>query len=248
MAKLKAALKEILEWLHHAYWIREFLLTSGLWTAAVTWAVQHAYIAAEYKWPLILVLIGLSMYVLRLAFGGSEDKKKDPNQIQAAAAALVINPQESGLSAGVDIKEFFRTAYRTTAEAEVRKNFYILARQEQPNEPEKFYLDFIGVGFLAAVFDSFWWRMFRSQLLALLEINRNSGRLPLAKVRDFYDAAAKAYPTEYADDTFERWFSYLTQNGLVIHHPSEMVEITVRGKEFLKYLAHWGREPKDKRL
>ncbi len=94
--------------------------------------------------------------------------------------------------------------------------------------------------------------MFKSQLLALLQVNRRDGVLSMPDVKRFYDDAAKAYAKEYAKykTTFEQWLNYLTSNGLVLHHPSpnERIEITVRGKDFLKYLTHWGRGPDTKRL
>jgi hypothetical protein len=169
-------------------------------------------------------------------------------QAQSPATMLAKNANET-LSPGVDIDEFFRMAYRSPLlEKESQKNMRILALQRSSDDVEKFYLELIGVGLLAALYDSIWWPMFRSQLLALTEVNRNSGILPLAKVKGFYDKASEEYEQEYAHDNFGRWFSYLTRNYLVLHHASDMIEISVRGKDFLKYLTHWGREPKDKRL
>jgi hypothetical protein len=106
----------------------------------------------------------------------------------------------------------------------------------------------IGVGFIQSLFDLMWWTMFKSQLLALLDVNKHNGILPIADVKSGYNSAAEEYPDHYANDSFERWLSYLTKNGLVLNHPSGMIEITVRGKDFLKYLVHWGREPNNKRL
>lgn len=247
MGKFKPWLKDKLEWLHHVYWIGELLVSTGAWTAIVKWAIQHEYIAQIYEWPLILVLVGLSMFLLLWLFP-LKTKEKDPNVAQATSAALVISSPQAGVTPGVDFDQFFRAAYRTTIEAEVRQNFYLTSRQRQPNDPEKFYLDFIGIGFIAALYDSIWYPMFRSQLLALQEVNKHGGLLPVAKVKEFYDAAAREFPGEYQTDTFERWLTYLTKNVLVIHHPSDMVEITVRGRDFLKFLAHWGRDAKGKRL
>jgi hypothetical protein len=236
--------KEILEWLHHAYWIREFILSLGVWSTFMTWMEHHFHFSHEYKWTLTLLLVGLSMYILSLL-----RKRQTPAQQAQSSTALLAGNANETLSPGVNIEEFFRMAYRSPElEKETHKNMRILARQRNPDDIEKFYLEVIGVGLLAALYDSIWWPMFRSQLLALTEVNRNSGMLPIAKVKGFYDRAAEEYKQEYADDNFERWFSYLTKNLFVLHHGSDMIEITVRGKDFLKYLTHWGREPKDKRL
>lgn len=166
---------------------------------------------------------------------------------QSSATLLAGNAQET-LSPGIDIDRFYRDAYRSpTIEAEAHKNMRILARQKSPSNTEAFYLDIIGIGLMAAVYDTIWYPMFRSQLLALQAVN-SAGLLAIGKVQEFYETAAKEFPKNYATDTFERWLSYLVSNGLVLSHPSGMVEITVRGKDFLKYLTHWGREAKSKRL
>jgi hypothetical protein len=239
--------KELLEWLHHGYWIREFLLSSGLWSLVVLLISKYAMpIGSHVMWPLLLLLVGGSMYFLDWLH--KKHKAAPLQQVQSSTALLAGNANET-LTPGVNIDEFFRLAYRSPAmEQEAQKNMRILARQKSPNNVELFYLELIGVGLMAALYDSIWWPMFCSQLLALIDINRNNGILPLSKVKAFYDVAAQGYPKEYADDSFDRWLSYLTNNVLVLKHPSEMVEITLRGKDFLKYLTHWGREPKDKRL
>jgi hypothetical protein len=244
MAK-REKLKEALEWLHHAYWIRELILSFGFWGIVVTWAQVHLRIAPGYKWLIIVFLVGVSMYVFAWF-----SKRKQPaiTENQNVAASLLPNSSDRTLSPGVDIKEFFRTAYRTPLEEDVRKNFRTLAAQEEPKDRERFYLNFIGVGLVQAIYDSLWWPMYQSQLMALLEINRNGGIVPIDKIKALYDKAAQKYPKEYAKDTFERWLSYLAKNGLVLNHPSGMVEITIRGKDFLKYLTHWGRELDAKRL
>jgi hypothetical protein len=241
--------KEILEWLHHAYWIREFLISSGIAVAATKWLVSHVAILSQLGWAIWLVLAGALMYLLSL-LRDRWPKKRRPVLNPQNAAALVIIPTETPLPSNVDIKEFFRLAYRTPSEAEVRKNFYLLARQEQPNDPEKFYLEFIGVGFIAVTYDNIWWPMYGSQLSALMEVNRNGGLLPISKVRAFFDHAQQEFQTEYMTEniTFVAWLSYLTTNQLVIHYPSDMVEITIKGKDYLKYLTHFGRGLATKRL
>jgi hypothetical protein len=245
----KDRIKEILEWLHHAYWIREFVLSLGAWGVFMTWVEHRFNFPHEYKWPLVCLLVGSSMYLFVLLRAWW--RKRRPAvlpQVQSPAAILAGNANET-LSPGIDIEEFFRMAYRSPPlEKESHKNMRILARQKSPDDVEKFYLELIGVGLMAALYDSIWWPMFKSQLLALIEVNRNNGVLPIGKAKDFYDKASEEYTQEYTNDNFGRWFSYLTKNLLVLHHASDMVEITVRGKDFLKYLTHWGREPKDKRL
>lgn len=72
--------------------------------------------------------------------------------------------------------------------------------------------------------------------------------MPVYKAQAIYAEAVKAFPEELKQYTFDIWLSYLVKNELLLRHPSEMLEITTKGKDFLKYLTHWGRDDKLKRL
>jgi hypothetical protein len=58
---------------------------------------------------------------------------------------------------------------------------------------------------------------------------------------NFYDQVAQRFPERYANYSFESWVDFLKSNILIVVHPSQMIDITVRGRDFLKYLTHWGR-------
>jgi hypothetical protein len=230
-------------------WLERAKLLYDLFAAVVEWklakvALTHLThippdVASAIAWGgAALLLIALHRFAYR---------RVNAPQAQSSVGLVANNVKET-LSPGVDIDQFFRNAYRSPEmEKEVRKNMRILADQKNPTDHESFYLEIISTGLLAALYDSVWYPMFRSQLLALQAVNK-AGILPVAKVRVFYDQAAHDYPKTYANDSFERWLGYLIRNVLVVLHPSEMVEITTRGKDFLKYLTHWGKEEKDKRL
>ncbi len=106
----------------------------------------------------------------------------------------------------------------------------------------------IGIGLVGYLHDMTWVYIYKSQLLMLLELNRRNGWLPLADVKRYYDKAAAEHSTAYSDYSFEQWLEFMKSHELVIRHPSDMFEITIRGKDFLKYLTHWGRYADDRRL
>lgn len=246
MPKLKE-IKEALDWVAHGKLMIEIVFAVAGAKMLKTLLPQF-HVPAMWVEPIEWFGGGMLLWLLLHVTRTWGQVKAPPPQSQSATALIAGNASEI-LSPGIDIDEFFRMGYRSPVlEQETRKNMRILARQKSPDNVEAFYLDLIGVGLLAALYDSIWYPMFRSQLLSLLEINRNGGVLALASVKVFYDDAAIAHPKEYANETFERWLSYLPKNGLILRHPSEMIEITVRGKDFLKFLTHWGREAKDKRL
>jgi hypothetical protein len=67
--------------------------------------------------------------------------------------------------------------------------------------------------------------------------------MPLLAAKVHYDKAASEYPERYAKYSFEQWMAFLKAYTLLIHHPSDMLEITIIGKDFLKYSTHNGRFP-----
>jgi len=138
--------------------------------------------------------------------------------------------------------EFFRVSYFSPLTAEIEHNIKIVARNAEPNNPELFYSRFIGVGLVAAMHDRSWYLIFKSQLLMLTEMNRRQGVLPLPDARAFYTRAVPACPGVYPAYAFDQWLNYMKAEQLLIHHPTDMLEITHKGKDLLRYLAHWGRD------
>jgi hypothetical protein len=67
--------------------------------------------------------------------------------------------------------------------------------------------------------------------------------MPVLDTKPYYDEAARDYPQIYANYSFDQWLGFVQEQQLVIRHPSDMLEITHKGKDFLKYSIHWGRYP-----
>jgi hypothetical protein len=147
-----------------------------------------------------------------------------------------------------DATDWFNRAYLSPLYPESEQNIRTMAQQNQPNDKEGFYVKFLTVGLLAFYYDTIWWNIFRSQLLALQELNHHSGILPVAEIKNFYDKAVIENPTAYAGFSFEQWLNYMTSELLLIRHASEMIEITKRGKDFLGYITHWGKDMNTKTL
>ena len=87
-----------------------------------------------------------------------------------------------------------------------------------------------------------WSTIFKSQILALQESMSRSGWLPSNDAKSFYDKAVAEYRQIYRNYSFDQWLAYMQGEQLIIKHPSNMLEITHRGNDFLKYVAHWGRK------
>jgi hypothetical protein len=61
----------------------------------------------------------------------------------------------------------------------------------------------------------------------------------------FYTSAAQTFPALYANYSFDQWFGYLRSQGL-IREDGDAVSITIRGRDFLKFLIDEGRSAKQR--
>jgi hypothetical protein len=160
--------------------------------------------------------------------------------IPTLSALLGQNP-----SVEFNARRFFALAHYSPVTAEIEKNIKIVAQQNYPNDKEAFYARFIGLGVVAYQHDTTWFTIYGSQLAALSELN-SRGLIPVAELKKHYDKALADYPKTYENYSFEQWLDYLQSRMLIARYPSRMVELSFNGKDFLKYLAHVGRDIHDK--
>ena len=192
--------------------------------------------------PLVLLIIaGLAWFIGNFK-KTSKSNPQTPNLSNALTRSL---PHDPGTFNSVD---FFRTAFYSSLQDVAANSFRTEAERARPRDRESFYLDVLTVGSLAYLYDEIWWQLYRSQLRGLLELNKKNGIVPIAVFRRFYDEAAAEFPERYKATSFEVWMKFLSDSNLLKIHPTEMVEITIQGKDFLKYLLHRGRTEEVKRL
>lgn len=118
--------KEVLDWLHHAYWIREALGLTGIAAGVMRWITTTSSAFSRYAWPAGIVLAGVLVFALDWFRQYRALRRSKAESNPQGASALVVNLSDQGNLPGVDIKEFFRLAYRTNSEEEVRNNIRIL--------------------------------------------------------------------------------------------------------------------------
>jgi hypothetical protein len=191
------------------------------WATVIAWAVGAAVLFFLIRW---------------------QEKHKTTVQGQATqdVSTALLN------SSTFNATTHFATAYTSIMHQQIEANVRAAAQLNSPNDRESFYVKLIASGLPAFTYDIVWAYIFRSQILALMEINRRT--MPIAEVKAYYDKAAAEYPDRYADYSFEQWMEFMKSQTLIIRHPTEMVEITVQGRDFLRYLAHWGRYPDDRKF
>lgn len=136
-------------------------------------------------------------------------------------------------------QQFFALAYYSPLTAESEKNIKIVAQQYSPNDREAFYVRFIGVGIVAYLHDVSWFTIYGSQLKAMEEMN-SRGLIPIVDIRKYYDKAVADYPKTFENYSFDQWLEFMKSRLLIAVYPSQMVELSWGGKDFLKYMAHMG--------
>jgi len=216
------------------------------WQQALTGSPKVAEVlpSLDGAWhyaPLILLIIaGVSWLVGRSRKPAPERLQNQPIQSLVPGIPTLSALQGEAPKITFDPNHWFRVAYYSPLTAEVENNIKIVAAKTQ--DTEGFYARFIGIGMIGYLHDITWAYIFRSQLLTIGEMNRRNGYLPLSEARMYYDKAVVDYPTIYASYSFEQWLGYMEEQQLLIKHPSDMLAITHRGKDLLRYLAHWGRD------
>jgi hypothetical protein len=94
-----------------------------------------------------------------------------------------------------------------------------------------------------SMFGAIWYVIYRSQLRALIEINRQPSTREA--IFQFYAEAAVEYPNLYAHFTFEKWLLFL-RHSILVRDEGEFLQVTVRGQGFLKYMVDWGLSVEDR--
>ena len=211
-----------------------------------------------------LAIVGLTLTLLSQSKEDHEREKKEQerDRIQQAIvtelASLSVEGKANSLTASGSTQEmqptnppvsfdaptYFRLAYHSLWTADVEKRIKVAAAQNKAHyTTEEFYAKFIAVGLIAYLHDLTWAYIWKSQFLLLIELNRQGGVMPVGEAKAFYDQGAKDYPRNYANYSFDQWLVFIQTQQLIIRHPSEMLEITVRGRDFISYSAHHARTP-----
>jgi hypothetical protein len=229
MANFFGKIREQLEWLHHGRLVVEVLLALGLGKSFGVWLK----IMWNSPWVTPIWLL-LSAGIMAMLVWASGRKKK---VIQQATSAQIV--ATAAPASPIDVDEFFRTTYNSPHQLETEQNVRAMIQSRPEAERGEFIVKFLARGIVEYTYDRIWLGIFNSQFLALQELNR---RIVMRReeIKSFYDVAAASNPRLYPDYSFDTWVGYLVSQVLIITHPGNTVEITLRGRDFLKYLVHYG--------
>lgn len=232
--------KEFFDWMEHVKLVVDVLIGLGAATVLRGLLLTLTHLNPVWITPIwLFAAAGVTYGMTRVKFSRKTEQPTLTSDQSVASSAIAPPPPP----ASFDAAQFFRTAYTSALTAEAEKNMRLAAQQNQPQDREGFYAKIVGIGLVAYLHDMTWWWIFKSQLLMLLELNKRAGLMPLHDAKPYYDKAVVDFPAVYCNYSFEQWIAYLISQQLILQHPSNILEITVRGKDFLKYLTHWGRYP-----
>jgi len=107
-------------------------------------------------------------------------------------------------------------------------------------EKEKFLIRNLAQSIIAHAFDKTYYSIYGSQIQTLKYMNENRNiQLTTSDVQRFYDNAETSFPKIYSNYSFESWLKFLSLSTLIQKNDNE-IAITIRGKEFLKYIIEQG--------
>jgi len=89
---------------------------------------------------------------------------------------------------------------------------------------------------IAYLFEKIYGMIWGSQLSALQFLNSSAGGADVDDLRPFYEKSVAQ--TRIPNETFERWLSFLLAH--LVAQQGTRVEITLKGREFLKYVIDQG--------
>ena len=131
------------------------------------------------------------------------------------------------------VDDFYRT-YDNVMLRESEDNVRALASKYRPGEErERFLIRNTATLIVLATFEWTWWNIFQSQVRALQQLNTKTCQIE--DLRHFFEQGKAATPSLYESRSFEVWLAFMRTHILILEQ-GESVQITVRGKEFLKYI------------
>jgi hypothetical protein len=130
------------------------------------------------------------------------------------------------------VTQFYnRLDHRYTAEVEasVRQT----ASQVPTADKDTYYARALTVASIYFQFEILWSSIYASQIKALQALNNR--QLKRENLSHFYEEVAKASPSSYANYSFDEWLGFM-QTQTLIRYDGDLIGITIKGKDFLRFL------------
>lgn len=216
-----------------------WIFGGGLLSAIIEGIRASQHVPFEWKFvAVVFVVSALSIAVITLLAA------RPRNTVQQPGSQSLSPPSTVQLTTKV-LDDLYRGVdSRLTDETEegLRKT---LSQFPPGNDRENFLLRIVIIGWILYDFEIIWYNIFASQIEALQELN--TGALKRENLFKHYIQAATTYLHWYSAYSFEQWIGYM-RTQVLIREDGDQINITVKGRSFLKHLIDTGRSASGRTL
>jgi hypothetical protein len=197
-----------------------------------------------FAWPVVVLIIAIvALFAYRPPVSRFLDRLKGVGlksprwNLQASAAPQATN--STGLPRVSDEAKAIFDPILLQEQKDIVKKEVIDKHYLEGEAREEELITALATTVLFYGFDSTYFIIFGSQLGALQQLN-SEPMLAVEALRPWYELGAIGSPTTYENYSFEQWLNFLQLSGLIRRDNGPTVQITIRGRSFLKYLVHRG--------
>ncbi len=198
---------------------------------AFAWPTATTIIAIVFLVMFREQISGLIARIKRLSRTGIEADAQlqvSPSEACASAAEELLRESDSPLIADQE----------QILQAELDKRTFATEQDRA-----RYLLRQLTISVVLRSFEATYNLIYGSQVFALQQLNSRED-MAVDDFKPIYEFAAGAYHTLYEGYSFENWFGFISASSLVVVH-GDSVRISVRGREFLRYLVSAGRPAKN---
>jgi hypothetical protein len=180
----------------------------------------------------IVLALGIGSVALQIVdrVRGATVEVTGQTNVNPAPTNVIANPTLG------NIDQFYRI-FDGPLLQEVETNVRNQMNTNNPPNRENYLIRGFSMFMLVAGYENTWLNIFGSQLRALNRLNTQM--LSHDEMRHYYEEGVTNLPKLYQDRTFEMWVAFF-RNATLIRDNADRLEITVRGREFLRYLVQAG--------
>jgi hypothetical protein len=195
-----------------------------------------------FAWPIaVVVLVSFALILFRKAIERLLDRttRLGKEGLIASNKSQDVSKESKPSTVEDFLKKTFDNALLVEVEEKLKQQLDAIDAKN-PTEKEKLLLRLLASLVIIQSFDRTYFLIYGSQLVTLQHLNDLRGQKVLVSdLITFYDIAKKSESQFYAQYPFDRWFEFLISSFLV-RKDGDFASITLRGKEFLKYLIEQG--------
>jgi hypothetical protein len=230
VASLFARADKLFNWLEHGYLLVQIGVAVGV--GKLVQAVLLSYTRLPGLYVSAIWWLSGAIVLATFVIVGQRWHSRGAKIVQATDSAGTVQQLEA-------IEQVYRT-YDNQMLNDTESLFQASANKYRPgDERDGFLIRTLASIAILAFFESTWYSIFASQIKALERLNKEV--LKMEDLLPYFQENIDKRP-QYS---FESWFGFLKQQVL-LRQDGHNIMITIRGKEFLRYLVQYGRTWGDK--